>query len=589
VEGPAWGAHGQGPLLRDVHCALLRLMEGADEEILEAPTLAGYGSAAALAPQEAYKPLLGVTWPELVRHFLEVHPSPMLGQDAAEALNALRRADYCDLPGSQRLILLEALIHAAADTETVRNYIAEMSPDEEDAPLPRGAPMGVNSSGSLYFHLGSDTGRSQLFVESSGGGEWGFYDLQQIPRLVEWLESGSDAEQDLAEDIYETFEPVMRAQPQQQPGAVATATAVALLPPSTSVDSLGRSDDGYRFAKRQGSAHVQLREQLLQLLNGARFWEKDSDWLQARAAVLVRLRRASESWELARLMWLVEDLIYDDLLKGTGWGRRRGWYREQLENCRTISQVAVIACQLAVHCRPPSDMGILSLQEFQTVVMAQRMQLPFLPAAGSEAVWLRSGYVAHLQRQRPPQEPAPVPASWAAAEKTRVEEVFFSRGHWQRPVWQGRFAGASNPGAEDDSLVVTWFLLEKPHPPAQPSDGDQNTEDEIDWSNFTFQHGFRQLRPRLIEPFGPAGEDDAQGPVITDGIVSPAEDGPVTKMELDNGSKMASSVKPEPQVAPCMCPAAALVATEFFIFAKRTESVQHETGQCMQGLCIEVC
>lgn len=55
--------------------------------------------------------------------------------------------------------------------------------------------------------------------------------------------------------------------------------------------------------------------------------------------MLTRLRKASEPWELARLMWLVEDLIYDDLLKGTGWGRRRGWYREQLESCRTISQV----------------------------------------------------------------------------------------------------------------------------------------------------------------------------------------------------------------------------------------------------------
>ncbi len=55
MEGPAWGAHGQGPLLKDIHCALLRLMEGMDEEIQEAPTLAGYGSAANLAPQEAYK------------------------------------------------------------------------------------------------------------------------------------------------------------------------------------------------------------------------------------------------------------------------------------------------------------------------------------------------------------------------------------------------------------------------------------------------------------------------------------------------------------------------------------------------------
>lgn len=52
-------------------------------------------------------------------------------------------------------------------------------------------------------------GRSQLFVECGGGGEWGFYDLMQIPKLVEWLESGSDAEQELAEDIYESFDVAM--------------------------------------------------------------------------------------------------------------------------------------------------------------------------------------------------------------------------------------------------------------------------------------------------------------------------------------------------------------------------------------------
>lgn len=53
-----------------------------------------------------------------------------------------------------------------------------------------------------------------------------------------------------------------------------------MAPASTSVESLGSEEDGYRFAKRQGAAHVQLREQLVHLLNGARFWEKDSDWLQ---------------------------------------------------------------------------------------------------------------------------------------------------------------------------------------------------------------------------------------------------------------------------------------------------------------------
>lgn len=70
------------------------------------------------------------------------------------------------------------------------------------------------------------------------------------------------------------------------------------------------------------------------------------------------------------------------------------------------------------------QMCMISLaQEFQSVVVGQRMQLPYLPAAGSEVVWLRSGYAAHLQRQRPPQDPAPVPKDWAAAEKCRVDEV----------------------------------------------------------------------------------------------------------------------------------------------------------------------
>lgn len=46
-----------------------------------------------------------------------------------------------------------------------------------------------------------------MFVEAPGGGEWGYYDAARIPALVEWLESGSDAEQDLADIIYEAFEP----------------------------------------------------------------------------------------------------------------------------------------------------------------------------------------------------------------------------------------------------------------------------------------------------------------------------------------------------------------------------------------------
>lgn len=61
VEGkPAWGAIGQGALMKDIHCSLLRLMEGIDQEVQEAPTLAGYGSAADLSPHEAYRCALHV-------------------------------------------------------------------------------------------------------------------------------------------------------------------------------------------------------------------------------------------------------------------------------------------------------------------------------------------------------------------------------------------------------------------------------------------------------------------------------------------------------------------------------------------------
>lgn len=41
--------------MQDIHCSLLRLMEGHDQEVQEAPTLAGYGSAADLSPHEAYR------------------------------------------------------------------------------------------------------------------------------------------------------------------------------------------------------------------------------------------------------------------------------------------------------------------------------------------------------------------------------------------------------------------------------------------------------------------------------------------------------------------------------------------------------
>ncbi len=54
-------------------------------------------------------------------------------------------------------------------------------------------------------------GRTQLFVASADGAEWGFYDAAGLPKLVAWLEGGSDAEQETAERVYEAFAPTLRA------------------------------------------------------------------------------------------------------------------------------------------------------------------------------------------------------------------------------------------------------------------------------------------------------------------------------------------------------------------------------------------
>lgn len=82
-----------------------------------------------------------------------------------------------------------------------------------------------------------------------------------------------------------------------------------------------------------------LQQELLRLLLTAPFWNKDLEWLQSRAAVQALLPKTTTGPAFARLLWLIEELLYEDLLKGSGWGRRRSWFRDQLEATRNIAQV----------------------------------------------------------------------------------------------------------------------------------------------------------------------------------------------------------------------------------------------------------
>ena len=62
-----------------------------------------------------------------------------------------------------------------------------------------------------------NAGKRILFAEQRAEGQaegqpgtWGWYALPQIPMLVQWLDSGSQNEFDLAEDIYQAFRPYFR-------------------------------------------------------------------------------------------------------------------------------------------------------------------------------------------------------------------------------------------------------------------------------------------------------------------------------------------------------------------------------------------
>ena len=55
-------------------------------------------------------------------------------------------------------------------------------------------------------------------MEAPKGREWGWYSPQQIPSLTAWLETGTQQEQQLAEDLYAVYLPVLNIV--KQPGQV---------------------------------------------------------------------------------------------------------------------------------------------------------------------------------------------------------------------------------------------------------------------------------------------------------------------------------------------------------------------------------
>ncbi len=66
--------------------------------------------------------------------------------------------DYWQLTSDERLGLLSALVHTAADTEVVRQHLQDTGTELMNDQLGRGLPIGVDDTGTSYYQLASDAG-----------------------------------------------------------------------------------------------------------------------------------------------------------------------------------------------------------------------------------------------------------------------------------------------------------------------------------------------------------------------------------------------------------------------------------------------
>ena len=287
---------------------------------------------------------------------------------------------------------------------------------------------------------------------------------------------------------------------------------------------------------------------LRDLLSRPRWWEKAAPWLEGREALRSTLTflcsdapssRSSSfppvllSQKLARCLWLAEELIYDDLLKGTGWGRRRGWFKEKADGAATVAAVAALAAAAGAASRTRAELGLLTRRQWEGVLRASGgpSPPPSVPELGQAVGVSGKGYEEHVSQIKPPAgfEPRPLPPSWLRESGAAllspppppllplaiVVEVSFASGVWQRQTWQGRFSSRNAvTELEDARRVCAWVLLRRTTAAAAAGGGggggggaeeakkEEGAEgggdgsgEEILWGVFTAEHGFRHAPP----------------------------------------------------------------------------------------------
>lgn len=84
------------------------------------------------------------------------------------------------------------------------------------------------------------------------GGPLGWYNMEDLPTLLEWLEGGSDAEQALADVVFEAFHPFLPPQLASGPGGIP--------PPGWRGPSEAAPADGFRGLPTPPAPNQQLAE-----------------------------------------------------------------------------------------------------------------------------------------------------------------------------------------------------------------------------------------------------------------------------------------------------------------------------------------
>ncbi|KIY93072.1 hypothetical protein MNEG_14891 [Monoraphidium neglectum] len=234
-EGPldVEAAAAAGLLLRDVHLALLRCLDGTlhkpgpkcPPQPLSARYVVKTGHGIVVSTQH---------WSQ--RAAATVHSFAAEVVDGAAATAAaleLYQSDYCHLSFDQRAALLRALAELALASEALREHVgaridapttalkagrprllppAGGGGDADEAaargPAPAQAlawvewcdaqrlgvrrPLGVDISGRRYWALGGAAGAWRVYVEGGpGGGDWGWYEGPALAALAKWIAAGN--------------------------------------------------------------------------------------------------------------------------------------------------------------------------------------------------------------------------------------------------------------------------------------------------------------------------------------------------------------------------------------------------------------